>query len=133
LDKEKIIKGKNLSILIAEDDELSFLYLNIILKKFAKDIIRAKDGEEAIELVKAQKFDIILLDVNLPKISGLEVASEIHKKFPEMGIIMNSAFSPEDEREYTLDKGNFEYLDKPLKKEKVIDAIDKVLHFSNDN
>ena len=78
-----------LSILVTEDDELSFLYINIILKTIFKHIVRAKTGQETLQLIKNKHFDILLLDVNLPDISGIEVARSIHKTHPELGIIMN--------------------------------------------
>ena len=115
-----------LSILVAEDDELSYLYLNIILKSFSQKIDRAKDGIEALEFLSSNQYDVALLDVNLPKLSGLEIANLIHEKYPATGIIMNSAFSLEKEREEAMEKSDFEYLSKPLLKENLISAIEKV-------
>lgn len=122
-----------LSILVTEDDELSFLYINIILKTIFKHIVRAKTGQETLQLIKNKHFDILLLDVNLPDISGIEVARSIHKTHPELGIIMNSAFSLEEDREDAMKKANFEYLTKPLKKNNIIAAIEKVLKTQANN
>ena len=131
MDTEKLIKSKNLSILVVEDDELSFLYINIILSKFCDNITRAKDGKSALDLVASKKFDVVLLDVNLPVMSGIEVANRIHQMYPKLGIILNSAFSSEGEEKYPLNKDNFVYLVKPLIREKVIKAIEKVLSSSD--
>lgn len=125
--KNNPINYDELSILVTEDDELSFLYINIILKTISKHIVRAKTGQEAIELIEKNNFDILLLDVNLPDISGVEVANNIHKTHPELGIILNSAFSLEEDRKDAMKKANFEYLTKPLKKNKILAAIEKVL------
>ena len=121
------INYNELSILVTEDDELSFLYINIILKTIFKHIVRAKTGQEALKLIENNSFDILLLDVNLPDISGIEVARSIHKTHPNIGIIMNSAFSLEEDREDAMKKANFEYLTKPLKKNNIIAAIEKVI------
>ena len=125
--EKKPINYNELSILVTEDDDLSFLYIKIILKNISKNILRAKTGNETLKLVSNHKFDILLLDVNLPDISGIEVANSIHKTHPELGIIMNSAFSLEEDREDAMKKTNFEYLTKPLEKNKIIAAIEKVL------
>jgi len=120
-------KYKDLRILIAEDDELSYLYIKIILKSLTKNFVRVKTGEELLHHLEMEPADILLLDVNLPDVSGLEIARILFKKYPTLGIILNSAFSLEDEREDALKGGNFCYLNKPLKKEKMMEAIEKVL------
>jgi two-component SAPR family response regulator len=130
LNANNLINSKKLSILVVEDDELSFLYLNIILNKISDNVTRAKDGKEALEIVTSKKFDVVLLDINLPVMSGIDVANKIHEMYPKLGIILNSAFSSEGENEYPSDKDNFVYLVKPLIREKVIKAIEKVLSSS---
>ncbi len=121
-------KYQDLKILIAEDDELSYLYIKIILKSITKNFVRVKTGEEVLKRLESEPVDILLLDVNLPDVSGLEVARILFEKYPSLGIILNSAFSLEDEREEAMKKSNFQYLNKPLQKEKMLEAIEKVLN-----
>jgi len=126
-------KYQDLKILIAEDDELSYLYIKIILKSIANNFTRVKTGMEVLQLLESEPVDILLLDVNLPDVSGLEVAKVLFEKYPSLGIILNSAFSLEDEREDALKKSNFQYLSKPLQKEKMLDAFEKVLNSVDHN
>ncbi len=121
-------KYKDLRILIAEDDELSYLYIKIILKSLTKNFVRVKSGEELMRHLKTEPADILLLDVNLPDASGLDLAQILFEKYPNLGIILNSAFSLEDEREDVMKRSNFYYMSKPLKKEKMLDAFEKVLN-----
>ncbi len=121
-------KYQNLKILIAEDDELSYLYIKIILKSITKNFVRVKTGKEVLNLLEKEAADILLLDVNLPDVSGLEIAKVVFEKYPDLGIILNSAFSLEEEREDAMKKSNFQYLSKPLQKEKMVAAIEKVLN-----
>ncbi len=121
-------KYQNLKILIAEDDELSYLYIKIILKSITKNFVRVKTGKEVLHLLESEPTDILLLDVNLPDVSGLEIAKVVFEKYPDLGIILNSAFSLEEEREDAMRKNNFQYLSKPLQKEKMVAAIEKVLN-----
>jgi CheY-like chemotaxis protein len=125
---QSISNYQNLRILIAEDDELSYLYIKIILKSITDNFIRVKTGEEVLQCLESEPIDILLLDVNLPDVSGLEVAKVLFEKYPSLGIILNSAFSLEDEREDAMKKSNFQYLNKPLQKEKMLAAIEKVLN-----
>jgi len=119
-------KYQNLKILIVEDDELSFLYIKIILKSITKNFVRVKTGEEAIHYLELHPVDVLLLDVNLPDVSGLEIAGVVFEKYPHLGIILNSAFSLEDDREDVMQNNNFQYLSKPLQKEKMLVALDKI-------
>lgn len=120
-------KYNNLTLLVAEDDELSYLYLKIILKSITKYFTRVKSGKEVLDYLESSTVDIVLLDVNLLDGSGLEIAKVIFEKHPKVGIILNSAFSLEDEWQYAMKKYNFHYLSKPLEKEKMLFAIEKVL------
>ena len=122
-----INKYKDLRILIAEDDELSYLYTKIILKSITKNFARVKTGEEVFQYLETEPVDILLLDVNLPDVSGLEVAKVLFEKYPTLGIILNSAFLLKDECENVMKSSNFQYLSKPLEKKKMLEAIEKIL------
>ena len=123
----------HLNILIAEDDEMSFLYLSIILKSISGNIVHAKNGKEAIDKISLLKFDIALLDINLPGLSGIEVAKSFRKDFPQLGIIINSSEYPDETRLKQLKKMNIEYFIKPISHDKIHAAIEKVLNRSKEN
>ncbi|PLY04335.1 MAG: hypothetical protein C0625_16785 [Arcobacter sp.] len=81
------------TILYVEDDKDIANTLINYLSKFFKEVVYAKNGEEGLELYKQQSFDIVISDINMPKMSGLEMAEEIKNINNEQNIIIISAYS----------------------------------------
>jgi len=110
-------KEKQLKILIAEDDETSEIHLNILLDRFAREIIHAQNGSEAIALCRQHPdIDLILMDIKMPVINGYEATREIRKFNKRVLIIAQTAYNQEGDREKALEAGCNDYLPKPLKK-----------------
>lgn len=108
---------KNKSILVAEDDPINFKYLQLLLqKKTGATIVWAKDGQEAYEkIINHDGIDMVLLDLQLPELNGIEVLREVKKIVPELPIIMQTANSWNNEEEDCLDCGANGFFSKPLK------------------
>lgn len=88
------------TILIAEDTEMNYLFLVEALKPSNVKLLRAKDGEEAIEIFKNNpEIDLILMDINMPKLDGFETTREIKKINKDIPIIAQTALNIEDARE----------------------------------
>ncbi|MEA1915379.1 MAG: response regulator transcription factor [Campylobacterota bacterium] len=106
--------NKELTVLYAEDDLETQSNYNIILEQYFKYVYLASNGEEALRLYTQHKPDVVLLDVSMPLIDGLEVAKTIRKTDKETRILMFTAHS---ERERLLQAVNLhldEYLLKPV-------------------
>ncbi len=102
-------------ILIVDDEEKSRNNLkDFISPRYECEIDEASDGESAIEKVKATKPDIILLDIRMPGISGIDAIAEINKIAPDSRIIVISAWKSPDVATKAVGMGAFDYLDKPL-------------------
>ena len=115
---------KKLKILIAEDDIISFTYLSTLLLKLGHEIIHAKNGKEAIEICKSQEdIDIILMDIKMPEIDGLEATMEIRKFNKYIYIIAQSAYVFEDDFINSKKVGCNEFLTKPIDKNELIHMI----------
>lgn len=106
------LSGKKL--LVVEDDEMNFIYLTQLFKLTKGDITRAKSGREALDLAKNNKYDIILMDIQLPDISGREVTREIRNFDMDTPIIAQTASRTPDETDDSLDAGCTEVLVKPF-------------------
>ena len=106
------LSGKKL--LVVEDDEMNFIYLTQLFKLTKGDITRAKSGREALDLAKNNKYDIILMDIQLPDISGREVTREIRNFDIDTPIIAQTASRTPDETDDSLDAGCTEVLVKPF-------------------
>jgi len=115
-------------ILVVEDDEMNFIYLSQIFKIAKISIIRAKTGYEAIEIVKYRKdIDLILMDIQLPDISGIEVTEKIKVIYPDMPIIAQTAAKSEFEKDSIIQAGCTDVLVKPFKMEEVLSKIKEYL------
>ncbi len=120
------------TILIAEDEILNFQILNMLLNIVLKsncNIIHACNGKEAIEICKNNKnIDLVLMDVKMPLITGIDAAREIKKLYPDMPVIAQTAYLSEDDKNTSTDKLFNAFLPKPIDKDKLEEALLKFLH-----
>ena len=117
-------KFQTKKILVVEDDEMNFIYLSQIFKIAQISIIRAKTGYEAIELVKHDNnISLILMDIQLPDISGIEVTQKIRTIFPQIPVIAQTAAKSEFEKDSIINAGCTDVLVKPFKMEDLLSKI----------
>jgi signal transduction histidine kinase len=106
---------KGLKILIAEDDEKSAMLLEIMLKKFGREILKADTGIKALELCSNNPdLDLILMDSAMPTMDGYEVARQIRLFNTKVIIIAQSAHALNGEREKAIAAGCNDYISKPV-------------------
>ncbi|MBE0675074.1 MAG: response regulator [Bacteroidales bacterium] len=104
-------------ILIAEDEEFNFLLLKYILEKDGYKTIRAANGVEALDIFNSGvKIDLIVMDVKMPVMSGLEATIEIRKKNKKIPIMALTAYALPGDREMCMDSGSSDYIPKPIEK-----------------
>ena len=101
-------------ILIAEDDDNHRIALKLMLKLSKYDAIEARDGQEAIARTLSEKPDLILMDIKMPIMNGLDATVIIRKKDKELPIIMQTAYAFTADREKALECGVSEVLVKPI-------------------
>lgn len=101
------------NILVVDDEKLIVKGLKFSLEKDKFNVDVAYDGEEAIQLVNEKKFDIIVLDVMLPKLSGLEVCQAV-REFSDVPIIMLTAKGEDMDKIMGLEYGADDYMTKPF-------------------
>jgi PAS domain S-box-containing protein len=114
-------------ILLAEDNEANMITLSSYLEAKGYQMIFAKDGEEAIALVKDRYPDIVLMDIQMPKIDGLEAIKQIRSdpRFATLPIIAITALAMTGDREKCLEAGANEYLSKPIKLKQLALLVEK--------
>ena len=101
-------------VLVVEDDLDLINLLEEGLTMYGYAVDKATNGEEAIEMAYIENYDIVILDINLPKKDGFEVLDEIRKFNQEVNIIMLTARSDIDDRVKGLDFGANDYMVKPF-------------------
>jgi PAS domain S-box-containing protein len=118
----------NITILIVEDDSHSFTFLKETLKKTNANIIHAKNAEIAIDICKSNlDIDIVLMDIQLPKMNGYEATREIKKFRKSLPIIAQTAFAMAGDKEKSILAGCDDYISKPININKLIPRINQFL------
>jgi PAS domain S-box-containing protein len=118
----------NITILIVEDDSHSFTFLKETLKKTNANIIHAKNAEIAIDICKSNlDVDIVLMDIQLPKMNGYEATREIKKFRKSLPIIAQTAFAMAGDKEKSILAGCDDYISKPININKLIPRINQFL------
>ncbi|MEA3554721.1 MAG: response regulator [Campylobacterota bacterium] len=116
-----------LTLLCVEDDKEALDDTVYLLKKYFQNVYTAENGKEALDLYKEHKPDIILLDINIPFLSGLEVAAKIREKDNNTSIIFLTAHSDKDKLIKAIDLQVSSYIVKPFKINELKDTIFKVI------
>ncbi|MEL7585826.1 MAG: response regulator [Prolixibacteraceae bacterium] len=120
---------ENPQILVVEDVESNFLYLNAVLSKINANIFWAKNGKEAVDIFRNQKnIDLILMDLQMPEMNGYEATRIIKLENPLVPIIAQTAFAMSDDREKALEAGCDDYLAKPIKSKDLLNTVEKYLN-----
>ena len=125
--KELVDISHSLKLLYVEDDEDLRISTLKILKNFFKEIVTAVDGQDGVEKAKAQEFDLILSDINMPKLNGIEMVKIIKEKNPNIPVLMLSAYSDSDYFVEAIELDVDGYILKPLILEQFIKILFKIV------
>ena len=109
-----MMKNDGKKILVVEDEAHLAKGLQFNLEREGYRVTLADNGESALELLGKEAFDLMILDIMLPKLSGLEVARKIRNRDMRFPILMLSAKSTDEDRETGLEAGADDYLTKPF-------------------
>ena len=117
-----------IKILLVDDHEIVYLGIEKLLSEYPhlKLIAIARDGEEALEKVKKYLPDIVLLDINIPKINGIKVTEEIVKKYPKTKIIIHTSYTDEEYIVKGFEVGAMGYVPKNFNADQIVEAIETV-------
>ena len=120
---------KNLKVLIAEDDETSTMLISIMVKPFSKEILKVNTGSEAVDTCRNNlDIDLILMDMKMPGMGGLEATRQIRKFNKNVIIIAQTAFVMAGDKEKALEAGCNDYISKPINQKSLFEIIEK--HFN---
>jgi DNA-binding response OmpR family regulator len=125
VEKDRIQNSK-ISILIAEDDEEIAASLDNILTDKGYDVTLAPDGEEALSRLDENKFDVMILDLKLPKVGGLEILGYIKSKKLSIKVIVLTAYSDIKSEKICKNLGAQHVIGKPYDVEMLLWAINMV-------
>jgi len=114
------------TILVAEDDEINFLYLNILLRSTTTKILHAQNGMEAIDLCKSHpNISAALIDLKMPFVDGYEASRQIKLIDSEIPVLAITAYTSSEDKLRATDAGCDEFITKPVNKEQLMEKLAK--------
>ena len=110
------------------DDEQSILQsMGILIRTGGHEVSTARDGTEAEQLIKEEPFDLLITDIRMTPMDGMELLKRANKLRPEMPVIVISAYGSEKTEQQSYESGCVAYIKKPFKVQEVLDAVSKAL------
>jgi two-component system CheB/CheR fusion protein len=125
----KAIRG--LRVLLAEDNEINAIYMRKILQNYGSQVLGAVNGQEVLDLLRKDRVDVILMDIQMPVMDGLTATRQIRshdgsRYDPNIPIVALTAFAMQEERDRFLEAGMNEVLVKPVKTEDLYRVLQKI-------
>jgi len=114
------------TILVAEDNDSNYILMTYILKR-AYQFKRAKNGQEAVQMADEGGIDLILMDIKMPIMDGLEATTRIKEAHPELPVVALTANAFDSDRQLALKAGCDDFLSKPVSSEKCLEMIAKFI------
>lgn len=109
-------------ILIAEDNDSNFLLMSYILKR-NYEFFRANNGREAVEMAITESPDLVLMDIKMPIMDGIEATRLIKDKLPDLPIVALTANAFDNDRQQAFDAGCCDFLSKPISADNCLKVI----------
>lgn len=116
---------KDITLLYVEDDEMTLEEVSFFLKRYIKNFITAKNGAEGLELYKKHNPDMIITDIQMPIMNGLEMSEKILKLNPEIPIAVTTAYSDSAYIVKAIELGIDKYILKPINMKEILAVIQK--------
>jgi DNA-binding NtrC family response regulator len=117
-------------ILIIDDEELALSNLEHILKKQGYEIVTADSGPKGLNAVRTDTFDVVLTDLKMEKVDGMQILEECRKKHPHVEVIMITGYATVDSAIDAMKKGAYHYVSKPYRidsaRKIVAEALEKI-------
>ncbi len=115
-------------ILVVEDDDASYDFFERILKKTKAQLVRAEDGLQAVKKFSQNNFDVVLMDIRLPRMDGYKTMKKIKTMQSEIPVIAQTAYAMQGEKEKCLKSGFDDYLSKPIKITDLLKMINRYIN-----
>jgi two-component system response regulator HydG len=114
------------TILICEDEEIVRSSIKLVLEQ-DYELVLARDGEEALQQFDAKPVDLVLLDIKMPKLGGLDVLKELMKRQPPPRVLMLTAYDSVELAQRATQLGAVDYVSKPFEQKALREAVDRAL------
>jgi PAS domain S-box-containing protein len=113
-------------VLVAEDDDINYLYLETVLSKSRVKLIRANNGLDAVEICNRHpEITLVLMDIKMPLLNGYEATRKIKIIRPDLPVIAQTAYAMNEDRDKAAEAGCDDYITKPIKKSELLAIVEK--------
>ncbi|MBI5408308.1 MAG: sigma-54-dependent Fis family transcriptional regulator [Nitrospirae bacterium] len=116
----------NFKILVAEDEEITLNNILDTLQEEGYDTVSAKDGREALQKIEAGYYDVLVTDIKMPYMSGIELLDKIKEKHPETEVIIITGFGSISSAIEAMKKGAYDYITKPFDLDELTLRVKKI-------
>jgi len=113
-DKPKSRDWKDKVILVAEDEESNYIFLEHVLKRTGVRLLWAQNGKDAVNIAKKEKVDLVLMDIRMPGMDGYEATEIIKNENKDLPVIAQTAYALKGEKELSIGSGCDDYISKPI-------------------
>ncbi len=114
-------------ILITDDDEVSCQLFSEVLEGEGYQVDRVQSGEEALRRLQREAYDLLLVDVRMPGMTGLEVTRTVRREYPSLLVVVMTAFGSIETAIEAIRDGAFDYISKPMNLEEVKKTVSRAL------
>lgn len=124
--KPVVIGHEKLNVLIVDDENYNFDYLDAILKGKMQCVDLAINGKVAIEMVRSKKYDLVLMDLKMPVMGGIEATKILKAEFPDLPVVIQTACAFPEEKELAFHAGCDGFVVKPITRDVILEVISRL-------
>ncbi len=112
-------------VLVIDDEAIVRISCQRVLTPEGYDVVVTSRGDEAIELLEKEQFDVVLTDLKMPDMDGIEVLKTIKQRWPEIQVIIITGYGTISTAVQAIKLGAFEYIEKPFTPEDILDVVNR--------
>lgn len=116
-----VLEGKE--ILVVEDEPSNYDLIRVFLKRYKPNLSWVKDGKDAVDACKTKYYNVVLMDIQLPYMNGLEATKLIKEMDDQIPVIAQTAYAMSQDRQKALSAGCDDYIAKPMKRQDLVELI----------
>jgi DNA-binding NtrC family response regulator len=114
-------------VLVIDDEAIVRVSCQRVLEPAGYEVVLTSRGDEAIELLEKEQFDLVLTDLKMPDMDGLEVLKVIKERWPDIQVVIITGYGTISTAVQAIKKGAYEYIEKPFTPEDILDVVTKAL------
>jgi len=117
-------------LLLVDDDPFVLESISALLREFGFDVCTCGNAVDALETVKQDSFDVVLTDIKMPAVTGIELLQHIHAYNPQLPVILLTAFADLDVAVDAVKRGAFDFITKPYNPEYLVHSVEKAAKYT---